>query len=261
MPRKRRSEEMLAQVRRDRLSKHLNEVEQVISEWISELGTPSPFVWSESEEAIEFEAKNAAMPVRGRLAVPTEYQVAKVWKGWACRSQYVPPKEQDPITNHMLRKHLRKRSLWTNHTKWERRLNTIIDLALPVCNRAAQLVGRYRGQWEVTEDYEGTAVEKALDLAVGLEWEQSYSQKPVFSRGVWCGDILIEKSARPEEVEKVGDQHRQLIRELAQSEEMLALANEWREVLVLEARMRELANKALKSSDILYPCQFCRRLW
>jgi hypothetical protein len=42
---------------------------------------------------------------------------------------------------------------------------------------------------------------------------------------------------------------------------MLELAREWQQVLDLQKKMRELAEKAIKSSDILYPCQFCRRLW
>lgn len=201
------------------------------------------------------------MPVRLLTPVPPDYQARSQWKQWACRSVYVPPKEQDPITNHMLRKHLRKRSLWTNHATWERRLKRIMELVPSICDKAARLVEGYRDHWEITEDYKGMALEKALDLAVGCEPEESYSQKPAFSQGVWHGDILIEKSAKPEEVEKVSGQHRQLIHELAQSEEMLSLAEEWQEVLGLEARMQELANKALKSSDILYPCQFCRRLW
>lgn len=261
MPRKKRSEEMLAQVRRDRLNKHLNEVEQVITEWISELGAPSPFAWSESEEAIEFEVEKAAMPVRVLIQSPPEYQATRLRKAWACCSVYVPPKEQAPINNHMLRKHLRKRSLWAYHTKWERRLKRITELAPSVCDRAAHIVDRYRGQWEITEAFRGKALEKALDLAVGREPERSYSQKPTFSRGVWYDDTLIEKSAKPEECERVADDHWRVICELAQSEEMLLLAEEWREALGLQAKMQELANKALKSSDILYACQFCRRLW
>ena len=64
MPRKKKYEDMLAEVRRERLNKHLSEVEQYIRQWISELAAPSPFVWSESEEAVEFETKQASMPVR-----------------------------------------------------------------------------------------------------------------------------------------------------------------------------------------------------
>ncbi len=261
MPRKKRSEETLAQVRRERLNKHLTEVEQIIKDWVLELTAPSPFAWSESEEAAEFESKKAAVPVRLSVSVPYDRQTISQWKQWALHSVYVPPMEQDPVTNHMLRKHLRKRSIWTHHTKWEQKLKRIMELVPSICDKAARLAEGYRDHWEITDDYTGMALEKALDLATGCELEESYSQKPAFSQGVWYGDILIEKSAKHEEVEKVGVQHNQLICGLAQSEEMLSLAQEWREVLALKSRMQEMAYKALKSSDILYQCQFCRRLW
>jgi len=261
VPRKKRPEEMLAHVRRDRLNKHLNEVEQVIRDWISELSVPSPFAWSESEEAIEFESKEAAMPVRLSIPLPPDYRASSQWKAWACHAVYAPPKEQDPVANHMLRKHLRKRSLWAYHTEWERRLERVMDLTPSVCDKAAQIVDRSGGQLEITEDYRGKALEKALDLAIGRDLERSYFHKPAFSRGVWYDDILIEKSTKTEEVEKVANQHWKVICELAQSEEMGSLAEEWRKVLELQGKMQELATKALKSSDILYPCQFCRRLW
>lgn len=51
MPRKKKSEATLAELRMDRLKKHLVEVEYIIRKWISELSAPSPFAWSESQEA------------------------------------------------------------------------------------------------------------------------------------------------------------------------------------------------------------------
>jgi hypothetical protein len=261
MPRKKKSEATLAQVKMDRLKNHLSEVEQVIRNWISELSAPSPFDWSESLEAIKFETEKASMPVRLSVGERSSRLEVDQRGQWALRSRYTPPTEQDAITNHMLRKHLRKRAIWTNHAQWELRLKRITDLAPAARNKVSRLMQTHKGRWETTEDYEGTALEKALDLATGQEREEPYWQKPGFSHGVWYGDILIEKSVGPEEAEQVSSQHRQLAEEAAQSEEMLFLAEEWREVLKLKARMQESASKALKSSDILYPCQFCRRLW
>lgn len=261
MPRKKRSEEMLAEVRRDRLNKHLTEVEQYIREWISELATPSPFIWSESEEAVEFESNQASMPVRLPMPEAAPLRALSPWKQWARRSVYAPLMEQTPITNHMLRKHLRKRSLWASHTVWEQRLKTVKEMASPVYNKAAQIVDIYRGQWQITEDYEGTALERAFDLSLELGTEKSYEQKSAFSRGVWYGGILIEKSAKPEEVEAAAEQHRGVIKELAKLEEMLSLTGEWRKVLEIQTKMQEIATRALIASDILYACQFCRRLW
>lgn len=261
MPRKKKSEATLAQLKMDRLKNHLSEVEHVIRNWIDELIVPSPFAWSESREASKFETEKATMPVRLSLTNSSGLQKEDQRSQWALQTLYMPPTEQDAVTNHMLRKHLRKRSIWTNHTQWERRLKRVTELAPDVRNKLSQLAETHRGRWETTEDYEGTALEKALDLSTGRERPELYLQKPAFSHGVWLGDILIEKSAGPEEVQEVSSLHRQLVEQAAQSEEMLSLADEWREVLKLQTKMQELASKTLKSSDILYPCQFCRRLW
>jgi hypothetical protein len=261
MPRKKRSEATLAQLKMDRLKNHLIEVERIIGGWVSELNAPSPFHWSESKEAIKFETEKAAMPVRLSLAGGSGLQKGDERSQWALQTRYAPPTEQDAVANHMLRKHLRKRAIWSNHAQWELTLKRVTELAPAASNKVSRLVEVHKGRWETTEDYEGTVMEKALDLATGQEREEPYWQKPGFSHGVWYGDILIEKSAGPEEVAQVASDHRQLIQQAAQSEEMLSVAVEWGEVLKLQARMKELASKTLKSSDILYPCQFCRRLW
>ena len=261
MPRKKRSEATLAHLKMDRLKNHLSEVEHIIKAWVSELDAPSPFHWSESKEAIKFESENAAMPVRLLLAAGSGLVKGDESSHRALQTPYVPPTEQDAVTNHILRKHLRKRAIWSNHAKWELALNAVTELAPSARNKVSSLMETHRGRWETTEDYEGTALQKALELVAGQEWEAVYSQKTGFSRGVWSGDILIEKSARPDEVKEVSSLHRQLVEQAAQSKEMLALAEKWREVLKLGNRIQELASKALKASDILYPCQFCRRLW
>ncbi len=260
MPRKKKSEATLSQLKLDRLKNHLSEVEEIVNTWLTELDAPSPFYWSESKEAAKFETENAEMPVRMSLAssgLTTEEQGNQ----WPLGTQYVPTTEQEPLTNHMLRKHLRKRIIWTYHAKWEHALNLVMELAPAARNTVSRLAETYKGRWETTEDYLGTALQKALELAVGQQPEAVYSQKTGFSRGVWLDDILIEKSSRPEEVQQVGDLHRVLIEEAAQSKEMVALAEKWRDVLNLTDRIQELAIITLKSSDILYPCKLCRKLW
>ena len=256
MARRKKSEETLAQVRRDRLNKHLNEVEELIEKWVSELAAPSPFCWSESEESAEFGVQTIRLPVR-----PPEYIPEKRWELWACRGVYEPLVEQDTASNHILRKHLRKRTLWRYHTEWEQRLNRIRDLAVPVCEKAEKMQDERSAGWELTEDYKGIALQTALELVLGHAPAKSYSQKSGFHRGVWYGEILIEKSANPRQMNEVAEQHWQMVSELGQSKEMLELAQEWQQVPELQGKMTELAQKAIKSSDILYPCQFCRRLW
>jgi len=261
MPRTKKSETTLSQLKMERLKNHLSDVEHVITNWISELNLPNPFAWLESREAIKFETEKADMPVRVSLGggsdIPRDDQRIQ----WALRTIYMPSTEQDPITNHILRKHLRKRSLWTYHTQWEQRLKHVTELAPAARDKLSQIVKPYKGNWDTTEDYEGIVLEKALELAIGQEGIGHYWQKPGFSSGVWLDDILIEKSAPTEEVKQVGSQHRKLVEEIAQSEEMRSVAVEWVEVIKLQDKMQQLAINTLKSSDILYQCKFCRRLW
>jgi hypothetical protein len=112
---------------------------------------------------------------------------------------------------------------------------------------------------ELTEDYKAIALWVALDQALGHAPEKLYYQTG--SRGVCYAGVVIEKSANAQQMNEVAEEHWQIISELGESKEMLELAQEWQQALALQERMRELAQKAIKSSDILYPCQFCRRLW
>jgi hypothetical protein len=258
MAKGKKSEEALAQVKRDRLNKHLNEVEELIERWITELAAPSPFYWQESEESQRFLSSGAgALPTR-----TGEYLRLQPWKLWACRSVYVPPLEQDTASNHILRKHLRKRALWRYHSEWEQRLNRIRELGAPICERATEIEkiekARAVGK-ELTEDYKAIALQVALEQALGHAPEKLYSQRAF--RGVCYGEVVIEKSANAQQMTEVAENHWQMASELGQSREMLELAQEWQHALALQERMREIAQKAIKSSDILYPCQFCRRLW
>lgn len=260
MARKKQSQKILAEVRRDRLYKHLNEVEEVIQEWITDLSTvPPPFFWQPSEESEKFSKPSGFTPVR-----PPDYYRLQPWKLWACQSTYMTHAEQDIASNHMLHKHLRKRALWTYHTEWGQKLNAIRELSIPICDRATEMGNERAKGKELTEDYKAVALLVALELALGHTPEKSYLQKG--SQGVCYAyeavEVVIEKSANTQQMKgEVEEEHWQMILELSQSKEMLELAQEWQQALVLQGRMIELAQKAIKSSDILYPCQFCRRLW
>jgi len=265
---KRKSKEILAEVRKDRLYKHLNEVEEIIQGWITDLDTPSPFYWSSSEESRELRTLRI-MTVDSRL---------EPWKLWACRSLYAPRAEQDTASNHILHKHLRKRALWGYHTEWGQRLNRIRELGGPICERATEMENERAKGRKLTEDYKATALLVALELALGHTPEKSYSPRvqgvsiaedrgiPEKVRspriqGVLYAGVVVEKTANAEQWKVVKEEHWQMISELGESKEMRELAQEWQQVLDLQEKMKELAQKAIKSSDILYPCQFCRRLW
>ena len=268
MARRRKSKAILAEVRRDRLNKHLNEVEDLIREWITDLDTPSPFYWSSSEESRELRTVRL-MTVDSRL---------EPWKLWACRSLYVPRAEQDTASNHILHKHLRKRALWGYHTEWGQRLNRIRELGDPICERATEMENERAKGRKLTEDYKATALSVALELSLGHTPEKSYSPRvqgvtydesrgiPEKSRspryqGLLYGDLLIEKTANAEQGKVVEEEHRQMVSELGKSKEMKELAQEWQQVLDLQEKMIKIVQKAFESSDILYPCQFCRGLW
>ena len=113
---------------------------------------------------------------------------------------------------------------------------------------------------ELTEDYLGLALYLAWQMALGYNPEKSYSRRQG-SSGVWYGDYVIEKAASSEEISEVGDRHWEMINQLALTSEMRGIVQEWQQILPLQEQMRELAGKAVKSSDILSPCQFYRRLW
>lgn len=260
MPRKKKTAEMLFELRKDLLNNHLSEVKQYITEWISELAAPSPFIWLESEDAAEFELKQASLPVRIQL-LETNPEPMSQWKQWARHTNYQPPKEQSEITNHILRKHFRKRSFWEIHTLWEQKIIMIKDLASPLFIKVEQMTEKYRDHWQITEDFGGTALESSFIHLLKHGQEKSYEQKPAFSRGVWFRNILIEKSAKAEEVKLVAEQHGTIIKELTELDEMNKVVEEWKEVLNYQNKMQEKARIALLKSDFLYKCQFCRKLW
>ena len=82
-----------SEIKREYLKEHLEIVKKIIEDWISELVAPSPFA-----------------PLKD------------IW-GW--QSVYRPSAEQDPDSNHMLRRHLRSRALWYHHAAWVRKLENI----------------------------------------------------------------------------------------------------------------------------------------
>ena len=78
------------------LKEHLENVKRLIAEWVMQLNAPTQLA-----------------PQKG------------VW-GW--QSVYQPFAEQDPDSNHMLKRHLRSRALWSQHAGWDVKLERIWDL-------------------------------------------------------------------------------------------------------------------------------------
>lgn len=255
MAKKQKSGEVIARVKQARLTKHLDEVEQTIRRWITELNAPEPFYWSESEESESF----GRLPTTGPRGRSVEEIRLERWKSWACHSVYVPYSEEDADTKHILRRHLRSRALWRYHAEWERALNRIWQLATPLCERAGKMLAEKSGGKQLTEDYKGLALRDAFAFTLGQQPTKTYSQRG--TRGVWYDDILIEKTASAEQKDAISQEHWQMMSELGRSKEMVDLAQEWQKTLALQEKIEGLTKKALKSSDFLNPCQFCRRLW
>lgn len=219
------------EIKKDYLKKHLEEVIGLIERWIGELDAPPPLG-----------------PREGSLA-------------W--RSVYSPATEQDPDANHMLRRHVRSRTLWKHHAVWQANMDKVWNLTQRVQEKAMDRVAE-RARKKVrkyTQDYGSVALWKAFDLACGREPDITY-REPDNRVGLACGAYTIELSAQStSERSSVKSEHRRLTRYLADLDEMWELAAMWGEVTALQDRMRAIAGQALKSRDILYPCRFCRHLW
>ena len=257
MPRKRPTGETMILIKKDRLNRHLDEVEKLIEGWVERLEAPPPFYWSESRESEEF----GKPPVSGPVARTEKYLWWEEWKLWACRSVYTPWPEQDEDENHVLRRHLGSRTMWGCHAEWMRMLNRIREMASPLCRKATEMRDAMSEKTSLTEDYVGTALQVAFNLAMGNEPAKSYSQKPGYPRGVCYDGIVIEKTADVEQMKEIAEKHWGMVYELGSSEEMVKLAQEWRRAVKLQEKVQMLARKALKANDFLFACRFCRRLW
>lgn len=225
--------EAVAEVKRERLKRHLdNEVPELIEEWLRQLNAPGPF----STIKVNYEGF------------------------WGWQSPYKPALEQNPDTNHMLRKHLRSRALWQYHTKWEGKLNNTFTLVKEIQGKTDKKIGNPPDR-KYTVHYRGTALWQAFKLASGFhpdKWHRPASP----SLGVNYGAYLIEETASSDEQRTIIEKdHWDLIYYLASLNEMKKIAKEWQEALELARRMQDLAMKALKESNIFHPCRFCKKLW
>ncbi len=78
----------VVEIKKERLARHLDQVEGHLAQWLVQIGTPRPF----AQEDLN----------------PQNVQI----------SPYQPPLERDTDINHMLRKHLSSRVLWRHHSDW-----------------------------------------------------------------------------------------------------------------------------------------------
>ncbi len=224
--------EAVRQIRARWLDEHLKEVERVAGQWLGELTLGNPFYPPDREEDW------------GRV--------------------YEPPAEGDPEKNHMVRKHLRSRILWTYHTRWHQLLPAFTERrkeTLEEAKRIAEGKGQY---WVLTALWQ--AWERAKNEPKSedeeTEWElraiSNYQPDSLPSPAVMFGRFAIEESGG---VERVRGPHMEMIRRLARLDSLKEALAVWSEIEDLRKKMGEIGRRIVKSRDILYPCQYCRHLW
>lgn len=220
------------ELKKEYLAQHLKEVEGLIVNWIGQLKVPGPF--SPHDEGL----------------------------GW--ESEYRPPLEADPDSNHILRSHIRSRALWRYHTEWERQLTVVWSLVTQLREMSiGQLPlirdGETVGIWT---NYVGTALLAAFE---GLHRNRRVRMNykiPENGLGIAAGDFKIDTRAATEKQRKaIQEKHSGLAMSITQQQAMKQLVDCWHEIVALEEHVTQLATKILKSRDILYPCSFCRHLW
>ncbi len=220
-----------SELKKEYLREHLESIKDLIRLWMSELHLPEPLA-------------------------PHD----RVW-GW--QTLYRSPRQDNPDDNHMLRRHLRSRALWSHHSSWERVLgeNWRLTEQLRLEAKIEKEKQSSKVSWKYTEDYVSVALWKAFDTALGKVINLPFSfphDRPGFTYGAY----LIEESADTSEVRiLIEKEFRRFILFLSQTSTMRQLTQVWLEANRLETLITALADKALKSNDIFYQCRFCRHLW
>ena len=183
---------------------------------------------------------------------------------WGWLSIYRPALEETPDSKHVIRQHLRNRTLWKHHAEWERKLEATWDLIIKVRKEANDVYTQLSINQSTLhrEHYVGVALTAAFNsIYTGKPIKIQY-QIPGDQHGVSCGDFKIELEATINE-ERLAIQkgHTDYTNTITSFGEMKQLIVIWHDIEVLQEQMKIIANKVIKSKDILYSCRFCRHLW
>ena len=219
------------ELKKEYLKEHLEDVKNLISNWIPQLIAPEPL-----------------SPNKGAGGLQPIYR---------------PPTELEPDNSHILRRHLRSRALWSHHANWERKLDSIWDIAAKLCEEASNKYGiiSKNTKRQYTDDYVTVALWRGFDLAYGGKFWDWY-KVPDDKHGVSYGAYKVELSAKTSNKRSlIISEHRDFIKYIAELYDMNTLIELWKEVAGIQERMQSISIKALKSRDILYPCTLCKHLW
>jgi len=220
---------MVQELKRERLGKHLEEVQELGEEWVAQLSAPSPFTG-------EFDQKG---PVR-----------------------YKPSLEVDVDVFHMLKRHIKSRALWKHHTEWESNLEKIREFEQSLAKQADDFVAEKQRQsprLDYTKWFANTALEEVFLKTSKLPSVRKYDPKT--GSGLFFGGYVIEETAKGNSISSVEDDHKGLIKQLVKCPEWKYLLGYWRSVKSTEESMVTIVNDTLKSSDIFNQCRFCRKLF
>jgi len=221
---------IVAEIKKEYFKEHLDKVKKLIELWINELSAPPPY----SKEQR---------------------------RGWQAR--YSPATEQNPDNNHMVRKLLKRRTLWRHHTDWEQKLQLIFSLINQAQIAANDIQAKQSSNLQkvYTSDYLDTALWQGFELASGNKLKLAYKTLDN-GKGIALGGFKIEaETATSGEYNLIIKEHEGFINEISQMECMKKLVNEWSDIKSLQESMKTIAKRAVKSNDILYPCGFCKHLW
>lgn len=227
-----RGTEMVTQIRRRWLEEHLGEVEALITGWLGQTNLGNPFYPPRDEGE---------------------------WK-----EVYQSPIERDREQNHILRRHLRYRTLWGHHTRWQQLLPAFTELRKETLREAKRITEGKGQYWVLTALWQ--AWERANNEPKSedeeRDWEKRISSyyrpdSPPSPAVMFGGFAIGEKG----EVKQVRAPHLEMIRRLARLDSLKEALGVWSEIEDTGEKMREIGRRIVKSHDILYPCQYCRHLW
>ena len=223
---------MAKEIKKDYLLRHLDEVEKLITDWIPQISAPAPFLLLDDN--------------------------------WGWLSIYRPAFEETPDSKHVIRQHLRNRTLWKHHAEWERKLEATWDLIIKVRKEANDVYTQLSINQSTLhrEHYVGVALTAAFNsIYTGKPIKIQY-QIPSDQHGVSCGDFKIELEATINEerlaIQKGHTDYTNTITSFGEIQQLIVI---WHDIEVLQGQMKIIANKVIKSKDILYSCRFCRHLW
>ncbi len=224
--------EAVRQIRARWLDEHLKKVDRMAGQWLGELILANPFYPPDREE------------------------------DWG--RAYEPPAEGDPEKNHVIRKHLQSRTLWTYHARWRQLLEAFTGLRKAVLEEARSLAPGKGQYWVFTALWQAWEWARSEPKSEDEEkdWERRissyYRPDSPPSPAVMFGGFAIEEKG---EVGRVRGAHMEMIKSLARLDSLKEALGVWSEIEVLGKQMGEIGRRIVKSHDILYPCQYCRHLW